>query len=217
MATADSDADLVLLAQAGSHRAFEALMDRYWQAAVRLAWRDRLLFSRLVEVALDPGPKPAGHTPDSYLARQAWQAIGESDLVLFMVDGRGGLNSGDQAIATAREDQRKLEGSLAALDPDRATAELKAALRARPSPMAPDTPEIVALRKRYETIARLVNRVEDIDIQISGTLIDAETLAAQTIVTAIDRTEDAEFRRQLGELKRDASALADAHRAVADL
>ena len=123
----------------------------------------------------------------------------------------------DQAIATAREDQRKLEGSLAALDPDRATAELKAALRARPSPMAPDTPEIVALRKRYETIARLVNRVEDIDIQISGTLIDAETLAAQTIVTAIDRTEDAEFRRQLGALQRDAAALAAAHRDLADL
>ena len=123
----------------------------------------------------------------------------------------------DAAVATAREDRRRLEGSLATLDPERASAELKRALRARPTPMAPDTPEITALRKRYETIARLANRVEEIEIQVSETLIDAETLAAQTIVTAIDRTEDAEFRRQLGALQRDAAALADAHRAVADL
>lgn len=123
----------------------------------------------------------------------------------------------DEAVATARDDRQKLQGSLVALDPERASAELKRALRARPSPTAPDTPEITALRKRYETIARLANRIEDIEIQISETLIDAETLAAQTIVTAIDRTEDAEFRRQLGALQRDATALADAHRAVADL
>ena len=127
------------------------------------------------------------------------------------------LDQIDDAVATARADRRKLEGSLAALDPDRAAAELKSALRRRASPTAPDTAEITALRRRHETISRLANRVDEIDAQIAETLIDAETLAAQTIVTAIDRSEDAEFRRQLGALQRDAAALADAHRAVADL
>lgn len=123
----------------------------------------------------------------------------------------------DAAIDTARTDQRKLESSLAALDPARATAELKTALRRRTAPTEPDTPEIAALRRRHETISRLANRVDEIDEQITRTLIDAETLAAQTIVTAIDRTEDAEFRRQLGALQRDAAALAAAHRDLADL
>ena len=53
MATADSDADLVLLAQAGSHRAFEALMDRYWQAAVRLAWKRTRRHSDAEDAAQD--------------------------------------------------------------------------------------------------------------------------------------------------------------------
>ena len=123
----------------------------------------------------------------------------------------------DGAIDVARTDRRKLEASLAALDPARATAELKTALRRRASPTDADTPEIAALRRRHETISRLANRVDDIDEQISRTLVDAETLAAQTIVTAIDRSEDAEFRRQLSTLQRDAALLADAHRDVADL
>ena len=123
----------------------------------------------------------------------------------------------DGAIDVARTDRRKLEASLAALDPARANAELKTALRRRVSPTDADTPEIVALRRRHETISRLANRIDDIDEQISRTLIDAETLAAQTIVTAIDRSEDAEFRRQLSSLRRDAALLAAAHRDVADL
>ena len=123
----------------------------------------------------------------------------------------------DDAVDIARTDRRKLESSLAALDPARAAAELKAALRRRASPTDDDTPEIVALRRRHETISRLANRVDDIDEQISRTLVDAETLAAQTIVTAIDRAEDAEFKRQLSALQRDAALLAAAHRDVADL
>ena len=157
--------------------------------------------------ATSPGPRD----PRLAKARATIAEHGADPAALDLIDEI------DEAVATARDDRRKLEGSLAALDPERALAELKGALRSRPSPMSPDTPEITALRKRYETISRLANRVEDIDIQISSTLIDAETLAAQTIVTAIDRTEDAEFRRQLSALQRDATALADAHRAVADL
>ena len=123
----------------------------------------------------------------------------------------------DGAVTTARADRRKLEGSLASLDADRAAAELKAALRERPTPSSPDTPRITALRRRHETIARLANRVEEIDDQIRRTLVDAETLAAQTIVSTLDRAEDAEFRRQLSTLQRDAASLAEAHRTIADL
>ena len=39
MANASSDTDLVLMAQGGSHRAFEALVDRYWRSAVSRAWQ----------------------------------------------------------------------------------------------------------------------------------------------------------------------------------
>lgn len=123
----------------------------------------------------------------------------------------------DVAIAVAQEDRHKLQSSWQALGPERAASELKEALRRRPTPTSPDTPEIVALRRRHETISRLANRVDEIDEQIGRTLADAETLAAQTIVTAIDRSEDAEFRRQLTALQRDAEALAAAHREVADL
>jgi GTP-binding protein len=35
------------------------------------------------------------------MAQQAWQAVEEADLVLFMVDARAGLNSLDEAVATA--------------------------------------------------------------------------------------------------------------------
>ncbi|MEM9200315.1 MAG: hypothetical protein AAGC53_01585 [Actinomycetota bacterium] len=157
--------------------------------------------------ATPPGP----HDPRLADARSTIVEHGADPAALDLIDEI------DQAIATARADQRRIESSLAALNPDRALSELKAALWARPAPTMPDTPHIVALRKRHMTISRLSNRVEDIEIQISQTLIDAETLAAQTIVTAIDRTEDAEFRRQLGDLRRDAAALADAHRDVADL
>jgi RNA polymerase sigma-70 factor (ECF subfamily) len=39
MASVQSDTDLVLLAQGGSHRAFEVLVDRYWRSAVSMAWQ----------------------------------------------------------------------------------------------------------------------------------------------------------------------------------
>ncbi|MEM9464306.1 MAG: hypothetical protein AAGA90_02985 [Actinomycetota bacterium] len=154
-----------------------------------------------------PGPRD----PRLAAARATIAAHGADARALTLIEEIDG------AIEVARADQRKLESSLAALDPARAAAELKTALRRRSSPTAPDTPEIQALRRRHETINRLANRVDEIEEQISRTLVDAETLAAQTIVTAIDRAEDAEFRRQLGALQRDAALLADAHRDVAEL
>ncbi|MEM8709084.1 MAG: hypothetical protein AAGE98_21665 [Actinomycetota bacterium] len=157
--------------------------------------------------AASPGPRD----PRLAAARATIADHGADPAALDLIDQI------DEAVATAREDRRKLEGSLTSLDPERAIAELKAALRRRESPTAPDTPEITALRKRHETISRLANRVDEIDAQITATLIDAETLAAQTIVSTLDRTEDAEFRRQLSTLQRDAVLLADAHRELADL
>ena len=38
---------------------------------------------------------------DGLMARQSWQAVEEADLVLFLVDGREGLNAADEAIAGA--------------------------------------------------------------------------------------------------------------------
>ena len=38
---------------------------------------------------------------DSLMAQQAWLAIEEADLVLFLVDGRDGLTAADEAVATA--------------------------------------------------------------------------------------------------------------------
>jgi len=38
---------------------------------------------------------------DGLMAQQAWQAIGEADLVFFLVDGRTGLTASDEMVATA--------------------------------------------------------------------------------------------------------------------
>jgi GTP-binding protein len=38
---------------------------------------------------------------DGLMAQQAWQAIGEADLVFFLVDGRTGLIASDEMVATA--------------------------------------------------------------------------------------------------------------------
>ncbi|MGB5606512.1 MAG: ribosome biogenesis GTPase Der [Gammaproteobacteria bacterium] len=38
---------------------------------------------------------------DGLMAQQAWQAIEEADLVLYMVDGRAGLTAADEALASA--------------------------------------------------------------------------------------------------------------------
>jgi len=64
---------------------------------------------------------------DSLMAQQSWQAVREADLVFFMVDGRDGMSSGDEVIATALRRTGKLHTLVVnktdGIDPDTALAE----------------------------------------------------------------------------------------------
>lgn len=124
-----------------------------------------------------------------------------------------------QAVATARADRARLREVLDGLDPDRATADLKQALRERPSPLDPDTPHILALRRRHETVAEVRNRLDDLARRIERALVDVETLAAQTAAASIrvDGIDDDELDGRLRRLSDDAASLAAAHQELSDL
>jgi GTP-binding protein len=47
------------------------------------------------------GLSHTGEDLEGLMAQQAWQAIGEADLVFFLVDGRSGLSAADETVATA--------------------------------------------------------------------------------------------------------------------
>lgn len=112
----------------------------------------------------------------------------------------------------------RLERALEELDPHRATSDLKAALRTRPSATVPDTPEIVALRRRHHTVSGLNNRLDDLRGRIERTMIDVDTLVAQTVAAALAPTgTETMLAARLQQLTDDARALAAAHDEVAGL
>ena len=124
------------------------------------------------------------------------------------------LDRVEAALAIADQDRAKLDAAVRQLDPARVSAELKAALRNG------DTPErlVTTLRRRHEMVHSLSNRLEEINQQIDLTLADLETLAARITHTSFapagsDETLDAE----LDQLHLDVTALAAAHREIADL
>lgn len=142
-----------------------------------------------------------------------------------LAGGPGGSASTDAVLADVRRsvaealtDRFRLEQVLVGLDPERAATELKAALRARPRPDAPDNEHIAALRRRHETIAAVRNRLDELTTDIERTLVDVDTLVAQSAATAIGNLGvTGSIDDHVDRLRDDVSALTEAHRQLSDL
>lgn len=142
-----------------------------------------------------------------------------------LAQGPGGSASTDavltdvrRSVAEALTDRARLQQVLIGLDPERATAELKAALRARARPDEPDNEHITALRQRHDTIAAVQNRLDELSAGIERTLVDVDTLVAQSAAAAIGSLGTAgSIDDHVGRLRDDVSALAEAHRQLSDL
>lgn len=123
----------------------------------------------------------------------------------------------DIALAQADADVARLDNAIVSLDAESATAELKAALRARPNPTDPDSPLITSLRQRHETVTMLQNRRDDLRTKIENTLVDLDALAAKVVElsfvaggTGADGIDD-----HLRGLTSDIDALMSAHQQLA--
>ena len=112
----------------------------------------------------------------------------------------------ERSLADSLDDQTRLREAIRSLDPARATAELKEALRERPNPTAPDTPLIVTLRERHESINELQNRLELLEQQQEATLADLDSFAAQ-VVGQSTSTVARPFETELDRLRVDTEAL----------
>ena len=142
-----------------------------------------------------------------------------------LAQGPGGSVSTDAVLADVRRsvaealtDRLRLQQVLAGLDPERAAAELKAALRARARPDEPDNEHVAALRRRHETIAAVRNRLDELTTGIERTLVDVDTLVAQSAAAAIGSLGTAgSVDDHVDRLREHVSTLAEAHRQMSDL
>lgn len=127
------------------------------------------------------------------------------------------LDQVSRTLTEASDDRTSLAASLQRLDPDRISSELKAALRARPDPTAPDSDMIRSLRERHELQHRLIDRLEALDARIEKTLIDVDTLAARSVELAFASSTRSGPDDDLRRLNDDLAALTRAHEELADL
>jgi hypothetical protein len=105
------------------------------------------------------------------------------------------------ALEAAEQDHGRLVAALATLDPDRATQELKAALREagdRPGPE--QEARIATLRRRHDSVQALANRREVLRGAIDRTVVDLEALAASAVASSMTAGDDG--RDLLAELER---------------
>lgn len=121
------------------------------------------------------------------------------------------------ALARAESDRDGLRETLSKLEPERATRELKDALRARPDPTVEDTPAILALRRRYESIHALKDRLGNLERRIATLVADTEAWSA-ALVDLSTAPAAADSVRELSEaLRSDTEALRAAHEELANL
>jgi hypothetical protein len=123
------------------------------------------------------------------------------------------LGAIERSLVEADADRDGLVTVLAQLDPERASADLKRALR------TPGTSEdlVASLRRRHETVNDLLNRLGDLDQRVETTLVDLETLAARSAEVALLARGRDDTEEHLARLDLDLAALAEAHRELADL
>ena len=119
------------------------------------------------------------------------------------------------AIEQALADRDRVADSLTSFDEQRIGDELKAALRAKARPTDPDTPHVLALRRRHEAVHALHNRRDAIAEGIERSVADLETFAAERAMAAMQSDDVfADLGHWIETLDADARSLAASHDAL---
>jgi len=119
----------------------------------------------------------------------------------------------EEAMEAATADLAQLGALIAELDPERATRELKDALRRRTrDPASVDDALVDTMRRRYETIHALEDRRGALDARIDRTVADIEALAARSIELSRSIDDRGALGVELDRLHADLTALEAAHR-----
>lgn len=122
------------------------------------------------------------------------------------------LDDVEHRLLAAEADHAQLTSVIAQLDPERATRELKDALRARERGGSVTDDAITALRRRHETVHQLQNRREELRSRIDATVADVEHLAGRTVeVALVSRSGSSPLGAELDRIRRDLTALEQAH------
>ena len=131
-----------------------------------------------------------------------------------MVERLGEL---DRLLVDAEADHDRIGRAVAELDLDRATAELKAALRSRGPTPTPDQQRLVdTLQARYESIHDLMNKQTVIRRAIDQALADVDLLAVRSVELGA-RAERWQLDETVARLGIEMTALEQARRELADL
>jgi chromosome segregation ATPase len=155
-------------------------------------------------------PQPAASPPPP------WR--GRVDAARRIIEGRRAddvatrarLDAVEEALIAATADLDELDDLIAQLDPDRATRELKDALRRRQrNPQGVDDALVATMQRRYETIHGLRDRRSALIDRIDRTVADLEGLAGRSV--AIGRASRTAGDDELAALNDDLAALAAAH------
>jgi hypothetical protein len=128
-------------------------------------------------------------------------------------DIREGLDRVEHDLLTAETDRRRISEALAAMDPDRTLAELKAALREQG--LAPDDHHVRRLRARHEAVSDLRNRADELGRAIETTLADVELLAVRSVGAGLGTASAVPFGHELERLHEGLTALESARDEVA--
>lgn len=130
----------------------------------------------------------------------------------------GEIDRVEVALEQAQRDLDGLDAAIAGHDLDGATAELKAALRARVDPMAGDTPLIGSLRRRRESIIALHNRRNELAARIEATVVDLDAFAARLAeLSFVSGGPPADIGGLVARLNDDADALIAAHDRLSEI
>ena len=101
----------------------------------------------------------------------------------------GQLDDVESAVWTADRDRIQLVETLTGLHPERASRELKEALRRNfESPSEANKSLAHSLRMRHQSINALQDRIEELDRTIDKTIADVEALAASSAQLALRPT-----------------------------
>lgn len=127
------------------------------------------------------------------------------------------LDALDAMLVDAEDDHERLTVAIGQLDLERATSELKAALRSqRPDPTPQEQQLVAGLRARYESIHDLMNKQTVIRRTIDAALVDVDLLAARSVELG-GRADRWQLDETVERLRIDLDALDQAHRELADL
>lgn len=163
----------------------------------------------------EPVPPPPGLWQQRF--DSARRLIGEHLTDPSILRRVGDLES---SLATAEADRRGLESALAQLEPERATRELKEALRRNfESPSAANEAVVDSLQRRHESLHALQDRIEVLRRSVEQTIADLEILAASAVELALSSAGSPPGARHdavVADLQRDLEILEQVHRELAD-